>query len=140
MSILVALLDAREVGVVRQARGRLSFQYEESWRQAADAYPLSLSLPLTAREHGHAAISAFLWGLLPDNHIVLDRWARRFQVSARNPFSLLEKVGEDCAGAVQFSTPDRLDALKGRGSGDIDWLTEGQVAARLRALQADVSA
>lgn len=140
MSTLIALLEGREVGVVRQARGRLSFRYEESWRRAPGAYPLSLSLPLAARDHGHAAINAFLWGLLPDNELILDRWAKRFQVSARNPFALIGKVGEDCAGAVQFATPDRLDLMKGHGDSGIAWLTEAEVAQRLRALQVDVAA
>jgi serine/threonine-protein kinase HipA len=140
MSILVALLEGREVGVVRQASGRLSFRYEDSWRAAPGAYPLSLSLPLAARDHGHAAINAFLWGLLPDNELILDRWAKRFHVSARNPFALIGKVGEDCAGAVQFVTPDRLDSMQGQGDSDIVWLTEAEVAHRLRGLQADVAA
>jgi serine/threonine-protein kinase HipA len=140
VSTLIALLEGREVGVVRQNRGRFSFHYEESWRSAPGAYPLSLSLPLAARDHGHAAIHAFLWGLLPDNELILERWAKRFHVSARNPFALISHVGEDCAGAVQFATPDRLELLQARGDADIEWLTESGVAERLRGLQADVAA
>ena len=140
MSIIITLLEGRQVGVVRQASGRLSFRYEESWRAAPGVYPLSLSMPLAARDHGHAAISAFLWGLLPDNELVLERWAKRFHVSPRNPFALISKVGEDCAGAVQFATPDRLDSMLGQADSNISWLTEAEVAERLRALQADVAA
>ena len=29
-------------------------------------------------------MDAYLWGLLPDNDRILDRWGRRFQVSARD--------------------------------------------------------
>ncbi|MET4034705.1 MULTISPECIES: HipA N-terminal domain-containing protein [unclassified Bradyrhizobium] len=84
-SELVALLDGREIGRVRNdARGRLTLVYDKDWRQAEGAYPLSLSMPLAAEEHGPSAVQAFLWGLLPDNERVLERWARRFQVSARN--------------------------------------------------------
>jgi len=65
---LVALLDGKEVGRVRRdARGRLAFFYDGAWRTATDAYPLSLSMPLGAREHGRNVVEAFLWGLLPDN-------------------------------------------------------------------------
>jgi serine/threonine-protein kinase HipA len=138
---LVALLDGQEVGrVTRDARGRLSFVYAEDWRQAEGAYPLSLSMPLTATEHAHKPIEAFLWGLLPDNTAVLDRWARRFQVSARNPFALIGHVGEDCAGAVQFVRPERLDDVIGQGPSEVDWLDETGVAERLRALRADHAA
>ena len=79
---LIALLGGREDGRVRRSeRGRLTFIYDHLWREAVDAYPLSLSMPLAAQAHGPNVIEAFLWGLLPDNEIVLDRWARRFQIS-----------------------------------------------------------
>lgn len=138
---LIAIINGREMGhLTRNARGRLAFTYDESWRMARGAYPLSLSMPLAAATHGHRAIEAFLWGLLPDNENVLDRWARRFQVSARNPFALLSHVGEDCAGAVQFVRPDRLEAVVGEGPPTIEWLDEEGVAERLRALRADHAA
>ena len=65
---LVALLDGIEIGrVQRDARGRIKFVYDDEWRKAPDAYPLSLSMPLGAKEHGRTVTEAFLWGLLPDN-------------------------------------------------------------------------
>lgn len=138
---LIALLSGQEVGrITRDGRGRLTFVYAEDWRQARGAYPLSLSMPLAAAEHGHKPVEAFLWGLLPDNAAVLDRWARRFQVSARNPFALISHVGEDCAGAVQFARSERLDEVIGHGPSEIDWLDEAGVAERLRALRADHAA
>lgn len=138
---LHVLLSNRVIGhVVQDARGRLSFTYDEAWREVRGAYPLSLSMPLAALEHGHDEISAYIWGLLPDNELVLDRWAKRFQVSARNPFALIASVGEDCAGAVQFVRPERLDDVLGREAGDIDWLDDAEVAARIRQLREDQSA
>jgi serine/threonine-protein kinase HipA len=90
---LVALLDGKEIGRVgSDARGRPTFVYDDEWRNAANAYPLSLSAPLAAREHGPSVVQAFLWGLLPDNELVLGRWATKFQVSARNVFALLSHV------------------------------------------------
>src|SRR3546814_8067270 len=98
---LIVLLGGRIVGnLVRDRRKRLSFRYEDDWRDARDAYPLSLSIPLSAAVHQHTAVEAFLWGLLPDNEFVLDRLARRFQVSAASAFALIEHAGEECAGAV----------------------------------------
>src|SRR5579872_91084 len=138
---LVALLAGRVVGTVRRdRRGQLSFTYDEAWRTALGAYPLSLSMPLAAAAHGRKPIEAFLWGLLPDSERVLDRWARRFQVSARNAFALLAEVGEDCAGAVQFVRPERVGTLLGQGPSEIEWLDEGGVAERLRLLRADHAA
>lgn len=136
-------MDNRDVGMVRQTRGRLTFTYAESWRTAPGAYPLSLSMPLATAEHPHKAIDAFLWGLLPDNEFVLRRWAQKFHVSARSAFALIAEVGEDCAGAVQFVRPERREAFLGGGGGiasGINWLTEADVAARLRDLKSDASA
>ena len=86
---LVALANGREMGEVRRERGRLRLAYAAGWRAARGAYPLSLSMPLAAAEHGHASVDAFLWVLLPDNATVLDRRAKRFQVSARSSFALM---------------------------------------------------
>ncbi len=138
---LIAILEGREMGrVARGERGRLSFTYAENWRAAADAYPLSISMPLALAEHGHTKIDPFLWGLLPDNERVLDSWGRKFQVSPRNAFGLIANVGEDCAGAVQFVRPERLDAILSQTPPEIEWLDDAAIAERLRALRADHSA
>jgi len=138
---LTAILDGMEVGrVTRDKRARLSFTYDEEWRNAENAYPLSISMPLALAQHGHGRIDPFLWGLLPDNQMVLDQWARRFHVSARNAFSLLSAVGEDCAGAVQFVRPERLDAVLVGAPTEVQWLNEADVAQRLRVLREDHSA
>ncbi|HSY30576.1 MAG TPA: type II toxin-antitoxin system HipA family toxin [Verrucomicrobiae bacterium] len=138
---LVAILDGRETGrLIQDDRGRLSFTYNEAWRVAADAYPLSISMPLALAEHGNAKIDPFLWGLLPDNEMVLDHWARKFHVSARNAFALIACVGEDCAGAVQFVRPERLEAILGEAPPPIEWLDDAAIAQRLRALREDHSA
>jgi serine/threonine-protein kinase HipA len=137
---LVALLDGKKIGRVHNARSRLTFVYDDAWRNDADAYPLSLSMPLGAKEHGHGPIEAFLWGLLPDNEAVLARWAAKFQVSARNVFALIANVGEDCAGAVQFVTPARWAALSDGGEDAIEWLSEADIAQRLATLRTDHAA
>lgn len=138
---LSVLLSNRVVGrVIQDDRGKLSFTYDEAWRDVRGSYPLSLSMPLAALEHRHDEISAYLWGLLPDNELVLDRWAKRFRVSARNPFALIANVGEDCAGAVQFVRPERLEAVLNREVGDVAWLEEAEIAARIRQLREDQSA
>ena len=138
---LVALLDEKEVGrVQKDARGGLRFFYDDRWRKAADAYPLSLSMPLGSKEYSRSIIEAFLWGLLPDNERVLARWGSKFQVSPRNVFALVSHVGQDCAGAVQFVTPERLDAIRGGKEDKVDWLDEADVAKRLRTLREDHAA
>lgn len=141
MTELVTLLDGKEIGRVHNdTHGRLTFIYDDQWRNAPEAYPLSLSMPIAAKEHGRAAVEAFLWGLLPDNEQVLARWAAKFQVSARNVFALISHVGEDCAGAVQFVTPERLEAIRSGKEDKVEWLDEAELAKRLQALREDHAA
>jgi serine/threonine-protein kinase HipA len=120
---------------------RLSFRYETPWQSSESAFPLSLSMPLVAPEHGHRVVEAFLWGLLPDNTSVLERWGRRFRVSPRNPFRLLEHVGEDCAGSVQFVRPERVDHILAQGEKpSVSWITPKGLEERVRAVIADAAA
>lgn len=132
---LIALLDGRVVGAIYQGkRSQLRFLYEDAWRSAEDGYPLSLSMPLTAAEHGHTEVNAFLWGLLPDNERTLDHYARTFGVSARGPLALLAHIGADCAGAVQLVPPERLSEVRGHSPEvRVDWIDEEEIARELRS-------
>jgi serine/threonine-protein kinase HipA len=138
---LAVLMEDQHAGTLQRAQGgRLTLTYNEHYRQRDGATPLSLSMPLQIPTHRGAALSAWLTGLLPDNDAVLRRWAREFHANAKSPFSLLgTRVGEDCAGAVCFAKPEELEqALKRPGS--VAWLTEEQVAERLRELREDNTA
>jgi serine/threonine-protein kinase HipA len=138
---LIAFFDGLAMGTVTQARsGQLAFSYSQECLDSSAAYPLSISMPLAPEQYGHRKIEPFLWGLLPDNEIVLGQWARKFHVSPRNAFGLIANVGEDCAGAVQFVRPERLDAVRLGAPQEVQWLDEAAVADRLRALHQDQSA
>jgi len=138
---LTAFAEGLAMGTVIHGKGgRLTFLYSDEWLASPRAYPLSVSLPLAPGQQGQRKIESFLWGLLPDNEIVLGQWARKFHVSPRNVFGLISNVGEDCAGAVQFVRPDRLDAVRAGAEPEIQWLNEAGVAERLRALRQDQSA
>lgn len=138
---LLTLLDGKVIGsVIRGRNGKLAFRYLQAWLDADEAYPLSLSMPLSSEEHGNNTIEAFLWGLLPDNEQVIDRWAKKYQVSARSVFALLSNVGEDCAGAVQFVRSDRLDEVLAGADDKVDWLDDTNLAGRLKLLREDHAA
>ena len=92
---------------------------------------------MAQREHGDEKIRPYLEGLLPDNDWILRRWGSQFHVSARNPFTLLAHVGEDCAGAVQFCRPDRVAGLQTETDPPVRWLAEEEVAETLRELRTD---
>lgn len=135
---LVILLEGEPIGVVeRLARGDLRLRFDEAYRNDPTATLLSVSMSPAEETYGDARLRPWLWGLLPDNADVLARWGRDFGVSVSSPFPLLgTHVGHDCAGAVQFCAPEHVDDLIGR-RGEVAWLTEAEVASRLRRLRAD---
>lgn len=135
---LAVLMNGRLVGQVRRTGSRLDFVYDGDWRLYGPVIPLSLSMPLSGSRYGHAVVSNWLWGLLPENERTLQRIASREEVSATNVFALLWVLGEDCPGAVQFVEPDRVSALV--QGGDILWLDEVEIGARLAQVRQDFSA
>lgn len=138
---LLVLLDDQVAGAVdRDRAGRLTFSYDDSYRASPVATPLSVSMPLQVRVHPDRIVTPWLWGLLPDNDRVLQRWAERFHASASSPFALLATpVGQDCAGAVRFVREDALVAALDR-PGEVQWLDDDEIAARLRDLRNDSTA
>jgi serine/threonine-protein kinase HipA len=135
--ILQILYGDTVVGTLAYDRRKdaITLAYDEVWRFSSDAFPASLSLPLARGVHADDSIRPFLQGLLPDNPAVLEAWGKRFQVSPRNPFDLIRNVGEDCAGALQFVRPERLERIL---SGELDSLvplSEEDLEKRMAAIK-----
>ncbi len=128
--------------VTRLSNGKLTFRYDEAYvDKGGTATPISVSMPTHISAHTDSQITPWLWGLLPDNDAVLNRWSREFHVSAGSAFALLSTpVGEDCPGAVRLIPPDRLSTLDKPDLTDVDWLSESQIAQRLRDLKRDSTA
>ena len=86
------------------SRGAMEFQYDDTWRSADEARPLSLSLPLTLDAHAHkgASVEAYFDNLLPDSEPIRRRLQDRFHTASRGAFDLLAAIGRDCVGAVQL--------------------------------------
>ena len=130
--------------VSRLPGGKLTFEYDRAYAatETAHATPLSVSMPIQVASHTDGRITPWLWGLLPDNDAVLNRWSRAFHVSARSPFSLLSTpLGLDCPGNVRLVPSDQLSSVENEPDlSDVEWLTEAQVAQRLRDLKQDGTA
>jgi serine/threonine-protein kinase HipA len=94
------------------SRGAMEFQYDDTWRAADEARPLSLSLPLTLDAHAHkgAAVEAYFDNLLPDSEPIRRRLQDRFHTASRGAFDLLAAIGRDCVGAVQLLPEDETPA------------------------------
>jgi len=134
---LKVLLTDKVIGAVTQrVSGNYRFEYTSEWQRNPRHIPLSRSMPLQQHRHGTRPITNFMWGLLPENERILDEWANRFHVSARNPFALLAAVGEDCPGAVQLVLPD----VELHRRENVKRLTRTELEARIIALKNDPGA
>jgi len=116
--------------LIQDNYGLMLFKYDEKWLDNPAALPLSNSLPLRKELFKTKECRAFFAGVLPEanNRIII---ARILGISAQNDFSLLEKIGGECAGAVTFLPTG--DPLK---TSDYDYqvLDNNQLAKILREL------
>ena len=127
---LQVILYERVIGTLTQGNGG---QHTFSYADPNTATPLSLSMPPRTQPYPHAIVEPFLEGLLPESDDVRITLGEQFGVSSRNPFALLEHLGLDCAGAVQFCTDEQVDdVLVGNGSLEP---VEPSIGARLRTLR-----
>ena len=101
----------------RDRKGRHSVAYDKQYASDPKSVPLSLSLPFQDASHGHDRCLCWLSSLLPDRPEVREDWARRADTTAEVFDLLSTPIGYDCAGAVQFCPPERLDELIGRPGG-----------------------
>jgi HipA-like protein len=82
--------------------GAISFTYDPDWLSWEHAMPISLSLPLREEAHQGGPVIAYLENLLPDNQAIRERVAARVRAGGTDAWHMLEKIGRDCVGALQF--------------------------------------
>jgi len=105
---LNVLINNRAVGrLLKEASGAILFQYGQSWLDWEHSFALSLSLPLRDTPYTGASVVAVFHNLLPDNEGVRRRVAERTGAEGIDSYSLLERIGRDCVGAMQF-LPDEV--------------------------------
>ena len=92
--------------LTKDASGAIAFRYDESWLAKPFAMPVSLSLPLREDAHRGESVSAVFENLLPDSDALRRRVAEKVGARGIDAYSLLTKIGRDCAGAMQFIVGD----------------------------------
>jgi serine/threonine-protein kinase HipA len=104
-------LHGMKAGVLTEdEQSRLSFQYEP------DAHaPLSIRMPVRkgvpgCGEYPHDYAYPFFENLTPEGR-PLEIIAGIMRISERNPFSILDKIGGDCAGAIALYEGDIADQV-----------------------------
>ena len=100
---LNVLINGRLVGRLEKAsNGAISFQYAASWLEWEHRFAVSLSLPLLPAAYRGGEVAAVFDNLLPDRDAVRRRVAERMSAQGTDSYSLLEVIGRDCVGAMQF--------------------------------------
>lgn len=100
---LNVLINGRLVGeLAKAANGAISFQYAQSWLEWEHNFAVSLSLPLVPTAYRGNEVTAVFDNLLPDREAVRRRVAERMGAQGTDTYSLLEAIGRDCVGAMQF--------------------------------------
>jgi serine/threonine-protein kinase HipA len=133
MNTLDVYLHDRRAGVLeRLDSARLRFSYDHDWLAQA-ATPISLSLPLREEPYEDAECRPFFSGLLPEGEF-LRSIARTFHISADNPFTVLQEIGGECAGAVSLVVPGNEPPLV--SAPPPEWLSEEELASLLAELPA----
>jgi len=100
---LQVLINNRPVGrLSKQPSGAINFRYDRSWLDWPHAFAISSSLPLRETAYSGAPVTAVFENLLPDNPGVRKKVAERTGAEGTDYYSLLERIGRDCVGAMQF--------------------------------------
>jgi serine/threonine-protein kinase HipA len=102
-SPLDVLINNRLVGhLAKENDGAIRFAYDERWLEWQHAFAISLSLPMRPTPYAGAPVAAVFDNLLPDNAEIRRRVAERTGAEGTDAYSLLEEIGRDCVGAMQF--------------------------------------
>lgn len=132
---LTVLLNHRLVGRIHMAKsGAITFQYDQSWLEWEHAMPISLSLPLREQAHQGALVIAYLENLLPDNQAIRERVAAKVGAQGTDAYHMLEKIGRDCVGALQFVQGDA--AVESKRGIEGEPISDHQIAKMLKNLTA----
>jgi len=100
---LNVLINNRLVGrLEKEPSGAVRFQYDQSWLDWEHHFPISRSMPARRETYSGETVNAVFDNLLPDNDSVRKVVAERTGAQGTDSYSLLEQIGRDCVGAMQF--------------------------------------
>ena len=127
-------LNGQPAGILQLSdSAALSFTYYHDWLLSKHAIPISLSLPLREKPHQGVAVMTCLENLLPDNQEIRERIATLVCAKGTDAWHMLEKIGRDCVGALQFVSGENSD-IPEIGELEGEPVSEAQIANILRNL------
>ena len=104
--MLNVFFEDRLVGSIENnSYGRMVFEYASEWLSGNHQFPLSQSLPLDGSFSKGLQDHNYFANLLPEGNARISI-CRELGIHPDNDFSLLKKIGGDCAGAIQVIPED----------------------------------
>jgi len=116
----------------RTASGSTSFHYDPEWLVSKQAFPISLSMPLSDRVWSGKNVTSYFDGLLPDDRTIREKIAAREHADSASIYDLLAVIGRDCVGALQF-VPEGDDPGDPRKM-EYRPVTDDEIAKRIASL------
>ncbi|WP_077932351.1 type II toxin-antitoxin system HipA family toxin [Acetobacter persici] len=138
MNELHILVAGKRCARVSDRGGTPRIHYDMSSEGVRAGLAISLSMPPRKEAYGGGCVQNWLENLLPENRLDLEAIARDTSgdlkaCSTRNPLRMLEKIGEDCAGAIQVVRGERLEAVL--NAGGIDPVSDADVEKMIREVR-----
>lgn len=132
MKKLYVVLYGQTIAELQQdASGTKKLTYTPGIKPKAE---LSVALPYRQTPYPQKQTMAFIEGLIPEGEAVRQSLAEHYRLSSwKNPFTLLEKIGLECAGAVQFIAPEEIENYT-QQQGELIPLSTQEIGKRLQQL------
>ncbi len=129
------------VAAIDTDREGARIRYAPTWREAAGAFPISLTMPLAVPDHGPEVAVPWLMNLLPEGE-PLRAMTRALGVAQDDILGLIAETGRDLAGALTIGKPRPGEAPKFtviETSEDLEQIIEGLPARPFLAGEEGVS-
>lgn len=135
MTELAVLLNGIVVARAYEEGNQKVLAYDPAVASSTQEY-LSMSMPPRLDKYSGKMVENWLFNLLPDNDSTLNWIANNTELgpicSPKNPIRLLEKVGEDCSGAVQLVPFSRIATLD---PGSLEFLSDEEIECKLKDIR-----
>lgn len=119
--------DKRPVGTLDRTGDTYGYDYTFTYDRTADR-AVSVALPIREAPYPNAQTRPFFDALLPEGAL-RESLAVQFRLPLNDAFGLLDKLGRDCAGALQIAA-----AIRPSETPVVDWLDAESLAAEIREL------
>lgn len=131
---LAVLIGGKVAGSLDLSEKQPSFEYAPAYIQGGGP-PLSIGIPLSRARAEGEGLRRWLEGLLPDDTDTIRGLRREHGLQGGDYLRVLgTSMGMDCAGAIQFCPPKKIEYLLS-ATGDEEPITEGEIAEWLERIR-----